>query len=64
SGWTPQGIEAAVAALATDFKPLSDLRATGDYRLRAAGNLLRRFFQQQQPTGRRLRTADALRDVD
>ena len=64
SGWTPQGIEAAVAALATDFKPLSDLRATGAYRLRAAGNLLRRFFRQQQPTHRHTRTADALQDVD
>ena len=63
SGWTLQGIEAAVAALATDFKPLSDLRATGDYRLRAAGNLLRRFFRQQQPTHRHTRTADALQDV-
>ena len=64
SGWTPQGIEAAVAALATDFKPLSDLRATDAYRLRAAGNLLRRFFRQQQPTAGHTRTADALRDVD
>jgi xanthine dehydrogenase small subunit len=65
-GWTPQGIEAAVAALATDFKPLSDLRATGDYRLRAAGGLLRRFYRQQQPADRHfaLRTADALPDVD
>jgi xanthine dehydrogenase small subunit len=64
AGWTAQGIEAAVAALATDFKPLSDLRATDAYRLRTAGNLLRRFFQQRQTTDRRLRTAEALRDVD
>jgi len=63
-GWTPQGIEAAVAALATDFKPLSDLRASGDYRLRAAGGLLQRFYRQQRPAGRplALRTADALQE--
>jgi xanthine dehydrogenase small subunit len=62
-GWTPQGIEAAVAALDTDFNPLSDLRASATYRLRAAGNLLRRFYRQQQ-AGRHpaLRTADAMQE--
>jgi xanthine dehydrogenase small subunit len=60
SGWNPQGIEAAVAALDRDFKPLSDLRAGAAYRLHAAGNLLRRFYRQQQPSGQpALRTADA-----
>jgi xanthine dehydrogenase small subunit len=63
SGWTPQGIEAAVAALDTDFKPLSDLRASAAYRLRAAGNLLRRFYRQRQVAGHpALRTADALQE--
>ena len=62
-GWTHTGIEAAVAALADDFKPLSDLRASGDYRLRTAGNLLRRFYLQQQPGHGVTRTADALRPV-
>ncbi len=62
-GWRHAGIEAAVAALGADFRPLSDLRASGDYRLRTAGNLLRRFYLQQQPGHGVTRTADALRPV-
>jgi xanthine dehydrogenase small subunit len=31
-------------ALARDFTPISDMRASADYRLRAARNLLRRFY--------------------
>jgi len=34
--------EAAAAALASDFTPMSDLRASAGYRLQAAGNLIRR----------------------
>ena len=37
------GVEAACAALAEDFKPLSDQRASSWYRLTAAQNLLRKF---------------------
>ena len=62
SGWTPQGIEAAVLALDRDFKPLSDLRASAAYRLRAAGNLLRRFYRQQELARPALRTADAMQE--
>ena len=45
----PQGIEAACAALAQDFKPLSDQRASSWYRLTAAQNLLRKFHAQVGP---------------
>jgi xanthine dehydrogenase small subunit len=38
-----KGIEAACAALAEDFKPLSDHRASAWYRLAVAQNLLRKF---------------------
>ena len=38
-----QGIEAACSALAEDFRPLSDHRASSWYRLTAARNLLRKF---------------------
>jgi xanthine dehydrogenase small subunit len=31
-------------ALARDFEPISDVRASAGYRLRATQNLLRRFF--------------------
>ncbi len=36
----------AVAALAADFQPLSDMRATADYRLKAAAACLERFRLQ------------------
>jgi xanthine dehydrogenase small subunit len=45
--WNAQGIEPAIAALASDFQPLSDMRASSAYRLEAAGNLLRRFFLER-----------------
>jgi xanthine dehydrogenase small subunit len=38
-----EGIEAACAALAEDFQPISDQRASAWYRLTAAQNLLRKF---------------------
>jgi xanthine dehydrogenase small subunit len=37
------GVEAACAALAEDFKPISDMRASSEYRLAAARALLRKF---------------------
>lgn len=42
--WDRQTIEQACLRLADDFTPLSDLRAGGEYRLRVAQNLLRRFY--------------------
>jgi len=41
--WTAATIEAACTALAADFQPISDMRATAEMRLLAAQNLLRRF---------------------
>jgi xanthine dehydrogenase small subunit len=63
-GWSSAGIDACSAALATDFKPLSDLRASSAYRLQVAGNLLQRFFLQNQDERAALRTNDALRTHD
>ncbi len=60
-GWTSTSIEGASAALAADFRPLSDLRASGGYRLQAAGNLLRRFFLHTQAQRPALRTSEAAR---
>ncbi|SFO88261.1 xanthine dehydrogenase small subunit [Pseudomonas borbori] len=40
----PAEIERACAALAEDFTPLSDFRASKEYRLLTAQNLLRKFF--------------------
>jgi xanthine dehydrogenase small subunit len=44
-----QGVEAACAALAADFKPLSDHRASAWYRLTVAQNLLRKFAAGSGP---------------
>lgn len=44
--WTLETCESATRALAADFEPLTDLRATQAYRLQAAGGLLRRFYFQ------------------
>ena len=42
--WTQASVRAAQAALAQDFKPLSDMRASAGYRLQVAQNLLQRFW--------------------
>jgi xanthine dehydrogenase small subunit len=44
--WELGSIEDAMAALDNDFTPLTDMRATADYRLRVAGNLLMRFYHE------------------
>ncbi|MDO9618057.1 MAG: xanthine dehydrogenase small subunit [Pseudomonas sp.] len=48
SAWYPGVIERACAALAEDFTPLSDFRASKEYRLLTAQNLLRKFFLELQ----------------
>ena len=40
--WFEQTVDTAVTALARDFSPLSDVRASAGYRMTLAGNLLRR----------------------
>jgi len=52
--WNAETCEAAVAALARDYSPISDMRASAQYRLTVAQNLLRKFH---------LETSGALRDV-
>lgn len=42
--WSHDTLETAREALARDYSPLSDWRASREYRLLAAQNLLRRFF--------------------
>jgi len=49
--WNQQTVEAACDALAEDFTPLTDFRASREYRLLVAQNLLRKcFLEQQAPT--------------
>jgi xanthine dehydrogenase small subunit len=56
--WSAETIEIAAAALAEDFRPLTDLRASSPYRLQAAGNLLRRFYFEAQDSALPVRTAE------
>ena len=42
--WTEASVRAAQTALAQDFQPLSDMRASAAYRMQVAQNLLQRFW--------------------
>lgn len=42
--WNEDSVVAAQAALAQDFQPLTDMRASAAYRMQVAQNLLRRFW--------------------
>jgi xanthine dehydrogenase small subunit len=44
----PDSVEAAIAALAQDFSPMTDMRASSAYRMQVAGNLLRRLHLARQ----------------
>ena len=46
--WTEATIETARAAFATDYAPISDMRASADYRLDVARNLLSRVWWDSQ----------------
>jgi xanthine dehydrogenase small subunit len=47
--WTQASVDAAKLALAQDFKPLSDMRASAAYRLRVAQNLIQRLWLETRP---------------
>lgn len=42
--WTVETVTAGMAALASDFTPLTDMRASADYRAMVARNLLMKFY--------------------
>ena len=46
--WTLETVTAARAALARDFQPMDDMRASAAYRLDAAGAMLARYFAEDQ----------------
>jgi xanthine dehydrogenase small subunit len=57
--WTTATIDSAVEAFATDFQPLTDMRASAEYRMLAAQNLLRRFHLETTGAAERLSKAVA-----
>ncbi len=46
--WNTGTVKAAMAALRAEFQPISDMRASADYRRTVLGNLLQRLWLEQQ----------------
>ena len=49
--WSREIVDRAVAALASDFTPIDDLRASAGYRMQVAGNLLVKAYLEAQGDG-------------
>ena len=47
--WDDAAVTSAQAALASDFVPLTDMRASAAYRVQVAQNLLKRFWLETRP---------------
>ncbi|MBT3067371.1 xanthine dehydrogenase small subunit [Rhodoferax sp. U11-2br] len=46
--WTAATVETATATLRQEFQPISDMRASSDYRRQVLGNLMQRFWLESQ----------------
>jgi xanthine dehydrogenase small subunit len=46
--WTESTIQEAMQVLRSEFTPISDMRASGDYRRTVLGNLLQRCWLESQ----------------
>ncbi len=46
--WTRETVGAAMDAMNSDFTPMTDMRASADYRMKTARNLLLRYFLEDQ----------------
>jgi len=53
--WLQDTIDVAMTALEQDFSPIDDFRASADYRMRVARNLLQRLFLSREMTSSQLR---------
>jgi len=60
SVWSQSACEEAARALAEDFSPLTDVRGSAEYRLAAAGNILRRLWFEANGSGGTVLTAEAV----
>ncbi|MDB5754445.1 MAG: xdhA, partial [Massilia sp.] len=62
--WSEEVLREAMSMLAQDYAPLSDMRASSEYRMKAAQNLLRRFWfetRSEEPLASNAVNAFALR---
>lgn len=50
SVWAQESIDFAMQALAQDYTPISDMRASARYRMQVAQNLLQRFYLEHSAT--------------
>lgn len=55
--WTETTVESAMAAYEIDFTPLSDMRASAEYRMLASKNMLMRFYLETTGTKAPLRVS-------
>ncbi len=55
--WSEAALVAAADKLPEDFQPLTDMRATSDYRMKVAQNLFRRFWHETNGDTARLASA-------
>ena len=46
--WNEATVQQAIATLRAEFSPVSDMRASGDYRREVLGNLLQRYWLESQ----------------
>lgn len=53
--WNDQTVERAINEMAKDFTPISDFRASADYRLSVSQNMLRRLLLETQDTTQPIR---------
>lgn len=53
--WSMETVEAVAPAFAEDYQPITDMRASKEYRLLAAQNLLKRFYLETQGEGAQLK---------
>ncbi len=56
--WNREAVHRAVETMHRDFTPISDMRATHEYRLLVAKNLLRRFYLETTSTGAPMRVLE------
>ena len=56
--WNNQTLERAIDQMAQDFSPISDFRASAEYRLSVSQNMLRRLFLETQQQAQIIRITE------